>query len=296
MRCGARSGASRELGRPGRRACVYPPPSLSLCGCAGPSLAWADQMGRPSGPRTPPKYRFLAPPHCREQAGFLPFLLPACPLSQALPDWGRPRLPECRPLRIKGKSPDPSLPQRAAPGHRHPQTFTVRRWMLYNRGDIPPHSPLETEDCVVCWALGFSSGTSSTGTIICWVLPTCQVNVPLAWGPLIPAAPGPASCLSSCPGLTCAGAPHSPIAQPRTRQYWFSINTGSGMSVGHPPSLSPLPWCLRTAGGWLVDVPLFLDRGPQSQLHLGPVGCTAALTSVSTYRLPVDFSGFGTGE
>lgn len=93
VRCGARNGASRELGGPGCRACVYPPPSLSLCGCAGSSLAWADQMGRPSGLRTPPKYRFLAPPHCHEQAGFLPFLLPACPPSQALTDRGGPRSP-----------------------------------------------------------------------------------------------------------------------------------------------------------------------------------------------------------
>lgn len=263
VRCGARNGASRELGGPGCRASVYPPPSLCLCGCAGSSLAWAAQIGRPSGLRTPPKYRFLAPPHCHEQAGFLPFLLPACPPSQAFTDWGRPPLPECRPRRIKGKSPDPSLPQRAAPGHRRPQTFTVRRWMLYNRGGIPPHSPLETGSCG--WL-----GASSTGTVICWVLPTCQVNVPLAWGPLIPAAPGPASCLSSCPGLTCAGAPHSPIAQPRTRRYWFSINTGSGMSVGHPPSLSPMPWCLRTAGGWLVVVSAVPRPGTSVTASSGP--------------------------
>lgn len=49
-------------------------------------------------------------------------------------------------------------------------------------------------------------------------------------------------------------------------------NTGSGMSVGHPPSLSPMPWCLRTAGGWLVVVSAVPRPGTSVTASSGP--CT----------------------
>lgn len=151
---GARGGAGGELRGPGCTACIYPPRSLSLRG-SNALTTWAG---------SPPKYRFPAPPR---QAGFLtPSSLPPFLLLRPSQDWGRCLLPP--PLKTpqdQRETPDPGLPQRAASGHRQPQTFPIKRWMLQNHGKGRSHCPLETEGCVVCWVPRFSSCSSSTGAI-----------------------------------------------------------------------------------------------------------------------------------
>lgn len=108
---GARGGAGEELGGPGRTACIYPPRSLSLRG-SNARVAWA-------GVAT--KYRFPAPPG---QANLTPSSLPPFLLLRPSREWCRCLLPP--PLKTpqdKRETPDPGLPQRAASGHRQPQTF-----------------------------------------------------------------------------------------------------------------------------------------------------------------------------
>lgn len=106
---------------------TLPPP----CPSAGATPAWPGPTGQVAL-RTrgmPPKYRFPAPPG---QAGFLtPSSLPPFLLLRPSRDWGRCRLPpSLKTAQDQRETSDPGLPQRAASGHRQPQTFSVKRWML----------------------------------------------------------------------------------------------------------------------------------------------------------------------
>lgn len=150
---------------------------------------------------------------------------------------------------------------------------------------------------VPCWALCFSSCSPSTWTVICRVLPTCQVIVPLPRGPLMPE--GYRAAVSPDPGFS------SLLCRPWARRGWdallshhpswhltgwCSADSGSGTSGRRcAPGLSRMPRCLTHCRSWHVDVLSLLDQGPQPRLPA--VGSsTSTLAQPLALGLPADLS------